>query len=150
MDKEPIKIKNPVKTKLKERAHTKYNLGVDRYTKFKDPIIQLNDEQAEKYKKFRDYCHKINKCVNNCKGYIDMKNFNANDDNDIVMLCTECLQYTIDSSILAREYVIWFNKILKDYGMSFNEDGFPKLMKHEVKGAYCANCAAHHTTMEFF
>lgn len=150
--KEPIKINTKdVKafSPLKERAHTKYNLKVDKYTKFNEPIIELNDEQAQKFKEFETYCRLNRKCINGCKGYINLRNFSSNDDDEIRAICAECLNYTVDSSFQAKEYVRWFNKILEDYGMTFKE-GFPKLMKHEVKGRWCKDCNAHHTTMEFF
>lgn len=144
-----IKIDETAKaySPIKERAFKKHKLKIDRSDSFKDPIIRLTDEQDRKFMQFRKYCHLINKCIY-CQTYISLQNFSSNDDNEITALCADCLQYMIDGSAQAKEYVIWFNNILKDFGMSFS-DGFPKTMQHERRGKWCINCKDYHTTMEF-
>ena len=132
---------------LKERAYKKLKLKVDRHTSFNDPIVVLTDEQDEKFAQFRSYCHLINKCIY-CQTFISLENFGSNDDNEITALCADCLNYMVDGSSQAKDYVIWFDNIIKDYGMTF-KDGFPKMMQHVKKGKWCKNCNAYHTKMEF-
>lgn len=148
----PIKINSNFhknESKQKERAFRKHRLKLDNKKAFADPTIFFTEEQYIKFEEFRRYCMNISKCIHGCKGYISLEhNFCSNDNNEITALCADCMQYSIDSSNTAKEYVIWFNKILEDFGMSF-KDGFPKLMKHELIGKWCSNCNANHTKMEY-
>jgi len=136
-----IKIKNN-QSELAERAYRKRILKADRTKEFQEPTIELLNEQSHKFDEFLKYCETLEKCVNGCKGYISIKNYCSNDNNEITALCGGCLQYTIDSSQKGKDYVIWFNNILKDYDMNF-KNGFPKLMKHRFMGR-CNQCDKPH------
>lgn len=132
---------------LKERAHRKYNLGIEKTEAFTDPTVFFTNEQAAKFYEFVDFCRVLRNCLV-CRQKITLRNFHSNDDNEIIARCDNCLNSIVEASPPAKEYVVWLNSIIKDYGMSFTE-GFPKYMKQELIGKWCKDCNAHHTTMEY-
>lgn len=145
---EPIKISTKGEgdkyTNKNERRFRKENLNVDRANLFTDPIIDISDENFEKMEEFTKYCDKIRNCIHCKNGKISMKRFSSNPDNEIIMSCGECLNNTIDSSSQGKEYVAWFNRaVLDDYDMTFQRDGFPKLIRYTYMGI-CHDCKVPH------
>lgn len=153
--KQVIKI-TPSHNPHKERAYRKLDLKVDSKSLFMDPIIELSNEQAAKFEEMLDFCRNISRCpICDAAGekhkYINLGAFHSAPDNGgIRAKCSNCLGIVSDDSQQARYWVRWFNStILDEYGLSF-EDGFPKLLKHEIQGNWCHNCKAHHTTMQYY
>jgi hypothetical protein len=133
-----------------ERAFTKQDLKVDKTKLFLDPIIELNDEQNKRYEALLDFCRDMSKCVNGCKGYIKLTNYSATPGcTGIRARCGECINYTTDESKQARDHAEWLNSVMQEYGMDFQE-GLPKLVKHEIKGRWCANCRQNHNYIEWY
>lgn len=125
-----------------DRKFKKYDMKINRSDSFKDPIIDLTQEQFEKMDQFLKYCRTINKCIY-CQKYINVEhNTFSNENNAIVMQCGSCLNNMIDESQKGKNYVIFINKFLKEYGLSF-VDGFPKLMRRTFMGT-CTQCITVH------
>jgi len=148
--KNPIKIKQRERVRMpKERAFRKLNLKIDRFDEFNIPTVELTNEQMAKFDEFRKYLNIIRKCPR-CKTYVGMLNIYCNEDYELRGKCTDCMEYITDGTREAKDYSEWFHKLIMDkYGMSFINDGFPHLLKHEVRGKYCSDCKNYHTTMEY-
>ena len=159
--KNPIKIQQSAKdakrSQKSERRYRKEFLKVDKSKTFEQPIIDLTDEQNDKMDEFAKHCYLINTCIT-CSNrgekycYFPMEVLRANEDNEIVMHCDNCLNNTIDGTKESKEFVKWINEnVMKEYDMTFQEHGFPKLMRHKFMGI-CYECVPAHPKerIEFF
>ncbi len=106
---------------------------------FTDSFIELKDEKKlDRLNEFHDYCLLIGLC-SHCNKRIGLTHFRANEYNEIVMECKDyCLSTTIEASAKSKDYVIWFNRLLADYGLAFT-DGFPVGIKARY-GTKCLKC----------
>ena len=130
---------------LNKKKYNKKGLKIDDNL-FMDPIINLTDDkQAEKYHEIVDFCKGMSKCLQ-CRKDIDLARFCSTPDGGIRALCPDCLNYVTDESQISKDLVRWFNSLISDYGMNF-ENGFPKLIQYEEKGEWCKDCQDYHVTI---
>lgn len=98
--------------------------------KFKNITVWITWEQGQRLDQFIAYCKKF-VCFH-CLKKVAIDNFYSNTQDELVLLCHRCNSISIDGYKESKEWVHWFNDILKDYGMSFM-DGFPKIIMTKNK-----------------
>ena len=146
-EKQPIHVDPTRHSKLRmsqeRQKFFKQVYGKDKET-FTDLVIDIQPKQAEALEVYLEqWINLINKCIH-CGKIIPKKDIKASEDySELVMTCTNnCMGQTRESSGKSKEFIAFFQALIKEYGHDFRE-GFPPALRAESRNK-CLECGGYH------